>query len=63
MSTTEQRDHRTMLERIARRVMLERGLLPDFTLRAMAELDAIQGPATARGPIDARSARLDLVLD
>jgi VacB/RNase II family 3'-5' exoribonuclease len=42
--------HRTILQRIARRVMLERGFLPDFTPRAMAEIDAIHGPAT---PADA----------
>ena len=47
MSNTDQQEHRTMLERIARRVMLEKGLVPDFTLKAEAELDAIPGPATA----------------
>ena len=35
-----------MLERSARRVMLERGLQPEIRLRAIAELDAILGPAT-----------------
>jgi len=34
------------LQRIAHRVMLERGLVPDFPLRALAELDEIHGPAT-----------------
>ena len=29
--------------------MIERGLLPDFTARALAELDAIHGPATMTG--------------
>src|SRR5512144_1833975 len=38
--------HRSTLRRIAHRVMLERGLLPDFSLQARAELDRIRGPAT-----------------
>ena len=36
---------RSRLQAIARRVMIERGLAPDFTPAAMAELGAIQGPA------------------
>ena len=32
--------HRSLLQRIARRAMLERGLLPDFSPQALAELDA-----------------------
>ncbi len=46
MNGTDRR-HRTILGRIARRVMLERGLLPDFSAEALAELAAMQGPATA----------------
>ena len=38
--------HRAILQRIARRVMLERELLPDFSAEALRELDAIQTPAT-----------------
>jgi exoribonuclease-2 len=34
--------HRTLLQRIARRVMIERGLLPDFSREALQELDRIQ---------------------
>ncbi len=45
MTTTDDQQHRSILQRIARRVMLERGLLPDFTLRAEAEVEAIRGPA------------------
>jgi len=37
--------HRAILQSIARRVMLERGLLPDFAPLALAELDKIHGPA------------------
>ncbi len=40
---------RSLLQSIARRAMLERGLLPDFPPQALAELDAIRGPATAAG--------------
>jgi VacB/RNase II family 3'-5' exoribonuclease len=38
--------HRTDLKGIARRAMIERGLLPDFSAAAMAELGRIQGSAT-----------------
>jgi VacB/RNase II family 3'-5' exoribonuclease len=37
--------HRTLLQRIARSAMIERGLAPDFSAAALAELDAIHGPA------------------
>jgi VacB/RNase II family 3'-5' exoribonuclease len=40
------KQHRAILQRIARRVMLERGLLPDFSVEALAELARIQAPAT-----------------
>jgi VacB/RNase II family 3'-5' exoribonuclease len=43
------KQHRAILQRIARRVMLERGLLPDFSVEALAELARIQGPATMDG--------------
>ncbi len=45
MPNNHDQKHRSILQRIARRAMLERGLLPDFTARALAELDAIHGPA------------------
>jgi exoribonuclease-2 len=38
--------HRAILQRIAHRVMLERGLRPDFSAEALGELDRIQAPAT-----------------
>jgi VacB/RNase II family 3'-5' exoribonuclease len=41
--------HRTTLQTIARRVMLERGLLPDFSAEAVAELGRIQAAATMNG--------------
>jgi VacB/RNase II family 3'-5' exoribonuclease len=37
--------HRAMLERIAHRVMLERGLQPDFSSAVLAELEKINAPA------------------
>jgi VacB/RNase II family 3'-5' exoribonuclease len=46
MTNTDDRQHRSILQRIAHRVMLERGLFPDFPNRALAELDRIHAPAT-----------------
>jgi exoribonuclease-2 len=43
------KNHRQLLESIAHRVMLERGLLPDFSSEALAELGRLQRPATAEG--------------
>ena len=43
------KQHRAILQRIGRRVMLEKGLLPDFSVEALAELARIQAPATADG--------------
>ena len=45
MTGTDDRQHRSILQGIARRAMLERGLLPDFPPQALAELDGINGPA------------------
>jgi VacB/RNase II family 3'-5' exoribonuclease len=41
----DDRQHRSILQRIARRAMLERGLLPDFSAQAIAELNKIHGAA------------------
>ena len=38
---------RAVLRRIARRVMLQRGLLPDFSADVLAELARVQGPHIA----------------
>jgi VacB/RNase II family 3'-5' exoribonuclease len=46
MTNTDDRQHRSLLQRIAHRAMLERGLLPDFSPQALAELDGIHGSAT-----------------
>ena len=45
MNKTENQQ-REILEDIANRAMLERGLLPDFSNEAIAELGKIQAPAT-----------------
>ena len=50
-------NHRALLERIARRVMLERGLLPDFSGAALAELGRLQAPGAAAGPPGIRDMR------
>jgi len=39
--------HRTILQRIAHRVMLERGLLPDFSDEVTAEVETLREPAFA----------------
>ena len=47
--TTTGEPHRALLQRIARRVMQERGLLPDFSPEALAELDKIHDPPAVNG--------------
>jgi VacB/RNase II family 3'-5' exoribonuclease len=46
MMNTDDRQHRSLLQKIAHRVMVERGLFPDFSPQATAELDGIHGSAT-----------------
>ena len=53
---TTNKSHRLILEQIARRAMLERGLLPDFSAESLAELDRIHSPATAN-PVQVRDLR------
>ncbi len=51
MPNSNDPQHRSILQAIAHRVMLEKGLVPDFPPQALAELAAIHGPATpAKGP-------------
>jgi exoribonuclease-2 len=55
---TNNKHHRSILKSIARQAMLERGLLPDFSPEALAELARIQIPmGTADGPTDIRDMR------
>lgn len=49
-STSATGDGRTILQRIARRAMTERGLLPDFSPEALREADAIASAAVDGGP-------------
>src|SRR5258705_8666369 len=50
---TNKKFHRSILQSIARRAMLERGLLPDFSPEALAELGRLQLPTvTADGPAE-----------
>jgi VacB/RNase II family 3'-5' exoribonuclease len=42
------KEHRALLQSIARRAMLERGLLPDFSAEALAELGKLQPAVAAR---------------
>ena len=46
MTNSNDRQHRSLLRSIARRIMLEKGLVPDFPTPALAELERIHGPAT-----------------
>ncbi|MHB8909813.1 MAG: RNB domain-containing ribonuclease [Syntrophales bacterium] len=46
MANTDNRQHRSILKKIAHRVMMERGFIPDFSPQAIAELHGIHGPAT-----------------
>jgi VacB/RNase II family 3'-5' exoribonuclease len=41
--------HRAILQSIAHRAMLERGLLPDFSAAALAELGKLQSPVMKKG--------------
>ena len=43
--TGNEKQHRAILQNIARRVMFEKGLLPDFSAEALAELAGITAPA------------------
>lgn len=53
--------HRAILQRIAERAMLERGLLPSFSNAVSAELEALHGPATGDGSDNDASTLHDLV--
>ncbi len=49
MPNMDYRQHRETLRRIAHLAMMERGLVPDFPAPALAQLDAILGPAAGEG--------------
>lgn len=46
MTNTEDRQHRSILQRIARRAMIEKGLIPDFSPQAIEELNGINNAVT-----------------
>jgi len=46
---TDDKQHRSILQNIAHRAMLQRGLLPDFSAEAFVELGRIQAPAEING--------------
>jgi VacB/RNase II family 3'-5' exoribonuclease len=46
---TDDKQHRSILQNIAHRAMLQRGLLPDFSSEALVELGRIQAPAAIKG--------------
>ena len=48
MNSTDNQ-HRIILQRIARKAMVERGLLPDFSAEVLEELAKIQAPAVMEG--------------
>ena len=59
---SDNKNHRAILERIAHQAMLERGLLPDFSAEALAELNGLRLPlgadgASADGPPEIRDMR------
>ena len=45
----DDRQHRTILQKIAHKAMLQRGLLPDFSAEVLVEVNRIQGPAVIDG--------------
>ena len=46
----DHRRHRADLKAIARRAMIDRGLLPDFSDAVMAEVERITSPAIENDP-------------
>jgi len=47
LMNTNSQQHHAILQGIAHRAMIERGLLPDFSTQVLAELEGIQASATA----------------
>ena len=47
MMDSNAKSHRVILQRIARRAMIGRGLFPDFSPAALTELERINAPAPA----------------
>jgi exoribonuclease-2 len=49
MINTDDMQHSDLLRKIARRVMLEKGFIPDFSPKAIAELNAVKEPEMQTG--------------
>ena len=49
MSNSEERQHHSILKRIAHRAMIERGLIPDFPDQVLDQLNGINSPAAGDG--------------
>ncbi len=49
MNITGDKQHRALLQSLARKAMIDRGLAPDFPSDALAQLDTITRPAAADG--------------
>jgi exoribonuclease-2 len=49
MTNSNDSQNRSLLQRIARRAMLDKGLVPDFSPQALAELDGIREPVALAG--------------
>ncbi len=60
MTQTQSHDkeHRAILQSLAHRAMIDRGLLPDFSAKALAELGRIQAPAAMNGEPDGKDHRV-----
>src|SRR6185436_18909580 len=58
---TNQKHHRSILQSIARRAMLERGLLPDFSAEAFTELEQLQAPSVTDKDVDGIHDMLNLL--
>lgn len=49
MTNTDDRQHHSILKRIAHRAMIERGLIPDFPAQVFDQLNGINSPAAGEG--------------
>lgn len=50
MTDPAEHQHRAILQQIARRAMLDKGLVPEFPPEALSELEAMRNPATSTTP-------------
>jgi exoribonuclease-2 len=55
MENSNNKQHRSILQNIAREALLAKGLIPDFPVEVLTELDRIPGPATSTTIRDLRN--------